>query len=383
MKTAFQQFIDRRGTDSIKWAKYAGKDVIPLWIADLDFPSPKAVAEAICQRARHGIFGYGTPPKSLVSVFIQRMERLYNWKINHEWIIWLPGLVTGINLACRAAGKAGDAVLTTIPVYPPFLSAPQYSQRRLATIKMHIKSNRWEIDFDRLEQAAGGDTSLFLLCNPHNPTGRMFTRAELEKLAQICIKHDLVICSDEIHCDLILQPGRRHIPMASLDKDVASRTITLMAPSKTFNIPGLGCSVAIISDQQLRRRFKAAMAGIVPDVNIMGFVAAEAAFTDTSNWLHDLLEYLRSNLELVSNRIMDIASISMQPVEATYLAWIDFRATGLSDPVAFLEKAGVGLSDGRDFGTPGFARLNFGCHRNLLEKAMQRIAGAIGGLGHR
>ncbi len=378
-KTDFQQFIDRRGTDSIKWARYAGRDVIPLWIADMDFTSPKAVADAICRRAAHGIFGYGRPPESLVNLFVQRMERLYNWKVSPEWIIWLPGLVTGINLACRAVGKEGDMVLTTTPVYPPFLSAPGFSRRRLATVEMHIEDDRWKMDFDRLEQAAAQDTSLFLLCNPHNPTGRMFTAEELQELARICTRHDLVICSDEIHCDLILDPGRKHLPTACLGKEVAKRTITLMAPSKTFNIPGLGCSMAIISDPELRRRFKAAMAGIVPDVNIMGFVAAEAAFKDTSAWLAELLSYLRANHDLVFDKIDRLPEISMQPVEATYLAWIDLRRTGLADPVKFLEKAGVGLSDGKDFGSPGFVRLNFGCHRNLLEKALERMTCALEG----
>ena len=370
-------FVDRRQTDSIKWSKYAGTDIIPLWIADMDFPSPKAVVDAICRRARHGVFGYGTPPQSLFHVFAKRMEKLYNWTIEPEWIIWLPGLVSGINLACRAVGNPGDTVLTTIPVYPPFLSAPGYSQRKLKTVKMHIDSGRWRIDFDRLEKAVTSDTKLFLLCSPHNPTGRVFTYDELSTLARICLEHDLVICSDEIHCDLILKPGCRHIPTACLGRDIARRTITLMAPSKTFNIPGLGCSMAIIPDPEIRKKFKAAKAGIVPDVNIMGFVAAEAALRDDSPWLAKILDYLRSNMELVLSRINAAKVVSMLPVEGTYLAWIDVRSTGLEDPAAFFEKAGVALSDGGNFGTPGFVRLNFGCHRDLLQKALERIERAL------
>lgn len=375
--TIFDRFIDRRQTDSIKWSKYHGNNVIPLWIADMDFPSPKAVSDAICKRAEHGIFGYGIVPESLVEAVIQRMERLYHWQIEPGWIVWLPGLVPGINLACRAVGNDEDRVLTTIPVYPPFLTAPGYCRRRLTTVEMHVSQGKWQIDFQGLQKAVTPDTSLFLLCNPHNPTGRIFSRGELESMADICLRHDLVICSDEIHCDLLLRPDLNHIPMACLGNEVAERTITLMAPSKTFNIPGLGCSMAIIPNRELRARFKSSMSGIIPDVNIMGFVAAEAAFRDNSDWLEQLLKYLRVNSQLVYDSINKLPGLSMQKVEATYLAWIKVEQPNINEPAEFFKQAGVGLSDGRNFGAPGFIRLNFGCQRDLLQKALHRMAHAL------
>ena len=237
--------------------------------------------------------------------------------------------------------------------------------------------NHWLFDFNRLEQMVTDKTRLFILCNPHNPVGRVYTRNELANLAAFCNRHDIAICADEIHCDLILDKEKVHIPIATLDPEVAARTITMMAPSKTFNLPGLGCAFAVISDQKLRRRFKRAMAGIVPRPNVLGYVAAMAAFSECADWHAALLDYLRGNLETVTRAIEQMAPFSIAPVEATYLAWIDMRASGIENPVRFLEDAGVGLQDGIEFEGPGFARLNFGCSRSLLEKALARMQTAM------
>jgi len=372
----FDQIIERRGTSSEKWERYRDRDIIPLWVADMDFRSPQPIIDALQRRVNHGVFGYTRPLEGLCDVVMAHLRNEYDWSIGAEWIVWLPGLVTGLNLACRAVGDDGDEVLSAVPVYPPFLSAPSNSLRNLVTTRLVEDGNRWVFDFTDLERAITARTRLFLFCNPHNPVGRAFSRKELSTVAEICLRHRLFICSDEIHSGLILDRDKKHIPLASLSSEIASRTITLLAPSKTFNIPGLGCSLAVIPDPGLRSRFCRAMAGIVPSVNTLGFAAALAAYGDCGAWHRELLEYLRGNRDLVHQTINGIRGLSMHHLEATYLAWIDTRNSGLHDPPLFFEEAGVGLSRGSDFGDAGFVRLNFGCPRPLLSEALDRMTAA-------
>jgi cystathionine beta-lyase len=369
----FDRPVDRRGTNSLKWDLYKGKEIIPLWVADMDFRVSPAILSALQAHVDHGVFGYTLVPDELVDVIVRRLATQYTWKIEDDWIVWLPGLVTGINVACRAVGDTGDEVLTTVPIYPPFLTAPGNSSRELITVPLIEKTGGWEFDFDLLERAITPRTRMLLLCSPHNPTGRVFTRNELSTLADICERNDLVICSDEIHCELVLDKDRDHIPTANLSAEVEQRTITLMAPSKTFNIPGLGCSFAVISDEQLRRQFLQAMKGIVPHVNALGYTAALAAYRDSRDWHLAMLDYLRENRDSVERFIEAMPGLSMHHVEATYLAWIDTRETGMENPVTIFEEAGVGLSDGKPFGAEGFVRLNFGCPRPVLEEALERM----------
>lgn len=373
----FDRSVERRDTASMKWDKYKGKDIIPLWVADMDFRSPPAVIDALQRRVAHGVFGYTVPPPDLNKIVVAMLEAEYGWSVKPRWLVWLPGLVTGLNVACRSVGQDNDAVMTVTPIYPPFLSAPGNSRRKLVKVSLREEQNQWDLDFDRLESAITPDTRLFLLCNPHNPVGRVFTRDELNALADICEKHDMVVCSDEIHCGLLLDSDKTHIPLATLAPEVAKRTITLMSPSKTFNLPGLGCAFAVISEEKLRRRFKAAMAGIVPLVNAMGYTAATAAYRECSDWHASLLDYLRENRNRVAGAIDAMPPLSMAPVEATYLAWIDVRSSKLKKPVKFFEDAGVGLQDGIEFDGRGFVRLNFGCTRALLEEALERMATAM------
>jgi len=373
----FDTLVERRGTASMKWDKYKDRDIIPMWVADMDFQSPPAVIRAIQQRAEYGVFGYTLTPEVLNDQVISMLDQTYGWSVNPQWLVWLPGLVTGLNVACRAVGDDGDDVMTAVPVYPPFLSAPGFSRRGLIKVPLMEADNRWLYDFDRLEQMVTDKTRMFILCNPHNPVGRVYARNELAALAAFCNQHNIVICADEIHCDLILDKEKVHIPIATLDPEVAARTITMMAPSKTFNLPGLGCAFAVISDQKLRRSFKKAMAGIVPRPNVLGYTAAMAAFSECADWHAALLDYLRGNLETVARAIQQMAPFSIAPVEATYLAWIDMRSSGIDRPVHFFEDAGVGLQDGNEFCGPGFARLNFGCSRSLLEKALARMQKAM------
>jgi cystathionine beta-lyase len=373
----FDTPAERRGTASMKWEKYKDRDVIPMWVADMDFRSPPAVIRAIEQRAADGVFGYTLTPQALNDQVVNMLRQTYDWTVKPEWLVWLPGLVTGLNVACRAVGEDGDDVITAVPVYPPFLSAPGFSRRTLTRVPLKEKDNRWQFDFERLEQMITARTRMFILCNPHNPVGRVYTRSELTELAGICLKHNIVICSDEIHCGLILDEDKAHVPTATLDPEVAARIITLMAPSKTFNLPGLGCAFAVISDKTLRRRFKSCMAGIVPRPNVLGYAAAMAAFAECADWHAALLDYLRGNLATIAGVVEQMAPLSIAPVEATYLAWIDMRDSGLENPAKFFEAAGVGLQDGIEFDGPGFVRLNFGCPRSLLAKALERMKAAM------
>ena len=282
----FDEVIERRGTSSAKWDKYQGSDIIPLWLADMDFRSPPAVLDALHHRIEHGVFGYPSVPHELILTVLSMLLTAYGWKVDPEWLVWLPGLVTALNVVCRAAAADGEGVLTAVPVYPPFLSAPRLSGRLLTTVPLIREAGHWTLDFDRLESLITPLTRVFLFCNPHNPVGRVFNRDELTRLAMICARHDLTICADEIHCGLVLDPDKTHVPIATLDPAIAQRTITLMSPSKTFNLPGLGCAFAIIPDRRLRQKFQQTMDGIVPGVNLLGYVAALAAYRDSSDW-HD------------------------------------------------------------------------------------------------
>ena len=390
MSFDFDKVIVRSANDSVKWGKYAGRDVIPLWVADMDFAAPPAVLDALQRRIDHGVFGYCGAWPSLTDAVLQHLSREYRWQVEADWLVWLPGLVTGINVACRAIGEPDSEVFTATPVYPPFLSSPGFSQRRVVSAPLTRSNGHWAWDFAALESALSPATRLFLLCHPHNPVGRAWREDELQRIAEIAERHDLTVCSDEIHCGLVLDPGLRHQPFAAISPEAARRSITLMAPSKTFNIPGLGSAFAVIPDPSLRAAFRAAMQGIVPDVNVLGLAATEAAYRDAGEWHLALLDYLRGNRDHVEARIAAMPGLTMTHVEATYLAWIDARQLcrnrGLENPQRFFEQAGVGLSDGADFGLgrrgqagdgSAFVRLNFGCPRTLLDTALDRMQAAL------
>ena len=373
--TDFDKKIDRCSSSSIKWDKYKGLDVIPMWVADMDFEAPEPVIEAIIERACHGVFGYTCEPDDLAGVIVEMLETEYGWQIKPSWLVWLPGLVTGLNISCRTT--PGKAVMTSIPVYPPFLSAPVNAGKRLVTTEHAIENNSYTFDFDSIDKAHTKGTDMFILCNPQNPLGRVFGSEELNMLAEICLRRGMIICSDEIHCGLVLDKDKRHIPIASISEEIASRTITLMSPSKTFNVPGLGFSFAVIPDEIIRKSFRKAMEGIVPHVNILGYAAGLAAYRDCKAWHVYLLEYLKGNRDVLEKSIHETYGLSIKHVEATYLAWIDCREIGLENPAAFFEEHGVGLSGGEFFGAKGFVRLNFGCPKSILKEAIKRIRNAL------
>jgi len=373
----FDTPIDRRGTASEKWDRYAGRDILPLWVADMDFRSPPAVIEALRRRVGHGVFGYSAPPAGLSETILEMLQREFGWPVRAEWLVWLPGLVCGLNVACRSVGEPGDGVAAFTPVYPPFLSAPGLAGRELVSVPLACRDDVWQMDLELLDRAITPRTRLLLLCSPHNPVGRVWSRAEQLALLEVAERHDLAICSDEIHAGLVLDEERRHVPFAALSSGAARRTITLQAPSKTYNIPGLGCSFAVIPDPGLRRSFRHVMAGIVPHVNLLGYTATLAAYRDGEAWRQALLSYLRENRDLTLRAVAGMTGLRTWPVEATYLAWIDARGLGAVDPARFFEEGGVGLSDGAPFGAAGFVRLNFGCPRSLLETALERMQSAV------
>ncbi len=382
MDVDFDSIIDRRGGDSYKWNKYAEGEVLPLWVADMDFAAPAEVIAALQHRVAQGVFGYGEVLPSHNAVVVEHLAHEYDWAVEPSWLVWLPGLVCGLNVACRAVGEPGDAVFTATPIYPPFLSAPLNSGRRLECAALQLSETdggqSWRWDFAAVAGAMSEATRLLLLCHPHNPVGRAWRDDELEGVAELAERRDLVVCSDEIHCGLLLEPGRRHRPYATLSPETGRRSITLMAASKTFNIPGLGAAFAVIPDPGLRRSFEAAMQGIVPQVNLLGLVATEAAYRYGGPWHASLLDYLRGNRALVESVVAKLPELAMAPVEASYLAWIDARrlAQRVGNPQRYFERAGLGLSAGKAFGGrvyEDFVRLNFGCPRATLEEALKRL----------
>jgi cystathionine beta-lyase len=384
----FDTVPDRRHSDSAKWNYYA-EGTLPLWVADMDFRSPQPILDALHARVDHGFFGYGMEPVQLRDLIVARMDSLYHWHITPEQIVFLPGLVCGLNVTARAVGAPGDGVMVNTPVYPPFLSAPTNQERALhnaplARTHRHDAQGKpylyYEMDFDAMQAAVQPNTAMFTLCNPHNPVGRAYSRAELEQLAEFCLRHDLTICADEIHSDLTLD-GTHHLPIAALSPEIADRTITLLAPSKTFNIPGLGCSLAIVPNPNLRQQVIKAMTGLIPHVNLLGFAAAIAAYESCEEWLQQLRAYLTANRDFTTAFVREqMPQVELTLPEATYLGWLDFRAYGLNDPYQhFLDHAKVSLSSGKPFGAGGetFVRLNFGCPRATLTQALTQMAAAL------
>ncbi|MCS3408405.1 MalY/PatB family protein [Serratia sp. AKBS12] len=373
----FDQWVDRSHSESVKWDKYHDRDIIPLWVADSDFLSPPAVIDALHQRVAHGVFGYGHPSPELIKVFTRRMVERYNWCIKPEWLIFLPGLVCGLNLCVRAFTSDDDGTIAPTPIYPPFRKAAMFVRRSQLSIPMQLHDRRWLPDLPSVARQLTGREKLLLLCNPHNPGGTVYRRDELLAQQQFAQAHELIVCSDEIHCDLLLEPGMRHIPFATLNEDAALRSVTLMSPSKTFNIAGLGASMAIVPNPELRRALCRERRGIVPEVDVLALVAAQAAYRHGQPWLDAQLTYLRGNRDLVMECINALPGLQLQPVEATYLAWIDCSGLPVDNPHVFFEQAGVGLSPGLDFGDRRFVRLNFGCQRDLLLRALQRMSNAV------
>jgi cysteine-S-conjugate beta-lyase len=379
---------DRRPTDSIKWNQF-DTDVLPMWVADMDYPVAEPVLKALRDRIDHGIFGYPGyvhPKPGTVSEFqrllVERMETRYSWKVEPEEIIPLPGVIVGLNLTCHALGTPGGGVLIQTPVYPPFFrTAGNAGMVLQESVLTRLPDGHYEVDWDNFEAAFTDQTQIFILCNPHNPVGRVFQQEELERMAEICLRHGVIICSDEIHCDLVFR-GYKHVPIASLDMEISRSTVTLMSPTKTFNLAGLQCSFVIVQNPELRKKLELATQGLVMWVNLMGMVAAIAAYRDGQEWLDQVLKYMEGNRDYLADYVGEqLPRLSMVKPEGTYLAWLDCRLAHFQgNPCEFfIQQARVGFNDGVTFGKggEGFVRMNFACTRAVLTQALEQMKSAL------
>ena len=375
----FDVVFDRRDTSSSKWDRYSGTDILPMWVADMDFKSPPAIIQAIKRRADQGIFGYHSQqPQELTSILIQRLKRLYDWQVNAEEILFTPGVVPALNQTCRSLVRSGESIVTVTPVYFPFLDTANNWHRKLYRVPANYTDHQWSFPVDELAEmiTSNPDIRLLLLCSPLNPVGKMLTKNQLHSIVEVCKSNQVTICSDEIHCELLFD-DRKHIPTASVSGDAKDICITLMSATKTFNLAGLGGSIVIIKNPELREKYLQGGRGIMPNVTTFAFTTMLTAYRDCDQWREALLRYLQANRDYLARRIESIEGISMNQVEATYLAWLDVRALKLDDAMEFFEHAGIGLSDGEQFEGPGFMRLNFACPRATLVEACDRIERAV------
>ncbi len=384
----FDEIIDRRGHHSAKWGAVEG-DCLPMWVADMDFRSPPSAIEAMIERARHGVFGYTLDPPKLKDVVVERMSRLYNWEITPDDVLFSPGLVLALCATCSGFGEPGDSVLIQTPVYGSFFKAVRANRKFSASIDMEYIADgthtfHYENNYDEFELVARDpQTSIHLQCNPQNPAGFIYARAELEQIAEICLRHKLLIVADEIHSDLILEG--EHIPIATLDAEIAQNTLTMIAPSKTYNLAGMACSVLIAQNKEIRETMAAALQSISAHVNIMGYEAAYGAYTGGDEWLRQALIYLKDNREFALDYIhKHMPQIHTTVPDSTYLLWMDMRDLPIvGDAAEFCRnQAGMAPSPGEFFGEAGkgFVRLNFGCPRATLELGLERLRRAVDAL---
>lgn len=394
MQYNFDQLIDRRDTNSSKhdnnMVLFGREDVLDLWVADMDFPAPAPVVEAIKRRADHPVYGYTFPQASLYDAIVERVDKLYGWKIKKEWIVFNAGVVNGLYSAVEAFAHPGDELIVQSPVYYPFFSAIKNKGCQIIHNQLKEVDGRYEMDFEGLEKLFEVQTSFpvraprikaLILCSPHNPVGRVWSKEELKRLADICVKHNCLIFSDEIHCDL-LAPGVEHTVTATLSPEIEQHSITFMSASKTFNIAGLATSYVIIPNDELRQRYIASRAGHNSG-NVLGYVATEAALTQCDDYLEQLLVYLNENFKYFSEFIATrLPQLRVANLEGTYLAWVDMRKLGMN-PIELQrfmrEKARLALDDGYAFGPggEGFQRFNLACPRSIVEEALLRLEKAV------
>lgn len=398
MKYNFDCVIDRRNTDCAKWDAvelvFGSEDILPMWVADMDFPIAKPITEALRKRTEHEIYGYTRPGLSLIEAVVNRMQQKYKWGIEPEWIVFTPGVIPALHVAVRAFTHPGDEVIIQEPVYYPFWSAVTDNGCSVVNNTLELIGGHYEVNFEDLERRFGprvrmvpspSRAKMMILCSPHNPVGRVWTREELVRMGEIVIKNDAIVVSDEIHCELLFK-GAQHIPFASISEEFEQHSVVCMAASKTFNVAGLAASTIIIPNMKLRDTFNTARAGILPRPNVLALRALEAAYRDGDEWLEQLLDYLQGNLEFLMGYFMKkIPRVKVIKPEGTYLVWLDCRELGM-DAVslrAFMrEKAKVGLDDGYLFGPggAGFQRINIACPRPTLEEALKRIEAAVNNL---
>ncbi len=381
----FDEIIDRRRHSSAKWGA-VDDDCLPMWVADMDFRSPPSAIQAMIERAKHGVFGYTFDPPKLKEAVAARMHSLYDWQISPDDVLFSPGMVLALCAVCRAFGQPGDGVLIETPVYGSFFKAASGSQKFIRQVDMRYAADdahsfHYETDFDELEAAARQDqTSIHLQCSPQNPAGFLYSRQELERLGEICLKHKVLIVADEIHSDLILEG--RHIPIATLSDELAQNTITMIAPSKTFNLAGMACSALIAQNQEIRQTLQASLQSISAHVNIMGYEAAYGAYIGGDDWLKQLLIYLKDNRDYAIDFLRQrIPQIKTTIPHSTYLLWMDMRALPIDGDIQDFcaSAAKIAPTPGTFFGRAGegFIRLNFGCPRSVLADGLNRLKTAV------
>jgi len=389
MKYNFDKKTERYNTGSVKWdlvdELFGGEDLLPMWVADMDFKSPEPVIKALRDRASQGIFGYTACMHSYYETTIEWIKKRHAFQIEKEWIVFCPGIVPAINMLIQTFTSPGDKVILQLPVYYPFMNAVKNNGRIIKNNPLLFEKGRYKMDFDDLREKAGDPLSkLIVLCSPHNPVGRVWTKDELAQLGEICIENSVLVISDEIHSDLILK-GYKHTPFASISNEFLKHSITCISPSKTFNLAGLQTSNVIIPDPGKRNDFSRTLdANGIHNPNVFGALALETAYRHGEDWLNQLLEYLHDNLNYLKNFIHEkIPKIKVIEPEATYLLWLDFRELGLSGDELkkfMLGKAKVALDDGYIFGRAegdGFERINIACPRATLEKGLRRIENAV------
>ena len=390
MKYDFDEVIERRNTNSAKWdgvlKLFGDKDVLPMWVADMDFKSPKPVIEALKNKAEEGIYGYPVRPASYYEAFMDWTQKHHGWTVEKEWLTFSPGVVTGLSVLILALSRPGDKVLVQPPVYYPFFELIESNGRQVVNNPLILRDGRYYMDFEDLEKRADGDVKLMILCSPANPVGRVWDEEDLRRVGEFCIKNGIILISDEIHSDIVF-PGYRHTPTATLSKELAQITITCMAPSKTFNLAGLRSSVIIIPDQNLRGKYNHFLRRVhIETDNVFGMAAFESAYKHGQDWLTALLKYLDKNLEFTIKFMEErIPRIKVIKPEATYLVWLDCRSLELENQELkdfMVKKAKVGLDDGPIFGQggEGFQRLNIACPRKTLEEGLKRIEKAVNDL---
>jgi cystathionine beta-lyase len=378
--------IDRTGSDSTKWTgtreAFGVEDVLPLWVADMDFQAPPAVVEALVARARHGVYGYPRRDESHNQAIVNWMRRRHGWEIQSEWIVHVPGVVTALDLAVHALTHPGDRIVVQPPVYFPFFSIVRNNGRQMVSNPLTLQIGHYAMDLNDLEQHCDNRTKALILCSPHNPTGRVWSRPELLALGEVCVRKNLLILSDEIHSDLVLR-GHKHTPMAMLSNELAQQTLTFIAPSKTFNVPGLCAAAVIVPNDGVRATFKATVENFGLLGNVFGITALQVAYAHGEEWLDQVLDYIEGNMEFAMRYIAErIPGIRPVCAEGTYLLWLDCRGLGLNGPALrdfFLTRARVALNDGPQFGEggEGFQRMNLGCPRSILREALERIESAV------
>lgn len=379
----FDKKYNRNNTSSVKYDMKPNGNVpnnlIPMWVADMDFKVPPSVEEELVRVSKHGIFGYTRTDEEYDSLVVSWYKRRLGWDFKEEWILKAPGVMFAIGAAIKALTNKNDSILICEPVYYPFSKITVGNERKLVISNLKLNNNRYEIDFEDFEdKVIKNQVKLFLLCSPHNPVGRVWTKEELLEIARICIKHDVIIISDEIHSDFILK-GHKHIPIASLSEEISNRTITCTSPSKTFNIAGLQVSNIIIQNNNLRHKvWKACLQTGYSSLNTMAIYATKAAYKNGDEWLNSLLTYLEDNINLLEDALKDKNDISLIRPEATYLMWLDCRKLRMSKEELdslFLEKMGLWLNNGATFGDrgKGFMRMNIATQRSVLSEAISRI----------